>query len=84
MHFLVPAAADAAPKFHRDLISPIGSESATNGGGGKVVTFTGKTHVVWQDPTKQGYFNRLRSLDHASGEWSETFTLHRTWNGRPA
>ena len=69
--------ADAAPKFHRDLISSIGSESATNGGGGKVVTFAGKTHVVWQDSTKQGYFNRVRSLDHASGEWSDTFTLNR-------
>jgi len=46
-------------------------------GGGKVVTFGDKTHVVWQDSTKQGYFNRVRSPDHATGEWSETFTLNQ-------
>ena len=46
------------------LISPIGSERATSGGGNKIVTFQGKTHVVWQDVTEEGYFK----------EWLDTFT----------
>ena len=64
------------PDGSRELISAIGSEAATAGEGGKIATFGGKTHVVWQDRTKQGYFNVVRSLDHATGEWSETFTLN--------
>jgi len=59
------------------LISSTGSERATSGAGNKIVTFGGKTHVVWQDVSEKGYFNRVRSFDHASGKWSEPFTLNR-------
>ena len=59
------------------LISSTGSERATSGAGNKIVTFGGKTHVVWQDVTSEGYFNRVGSLDHATGRWSEPFTLNK-------
>jgi len=33
---------------------------------------------VWQDATDDGsYFNRLRSFDHTTRRWSETFTLNQ-------
>lgn len=54
----------------------IGSEAATNGGG-KISTYGGKTHVVWQDSTRRGYLNRMRTLDHDSGKWIKSFTLNR-------
>ncbi len=60
----------------RDRISTIGSERATSGGGNKIVTYRGRTHVVWQDATKEGYFNRIRTLDHATGTWGATVTLN--------
>ena len=58
-------------------ISTIGSERATSGGGNKIATYDGKTHVVWQDATAEGYFNRVRTLDHATGEWSDPITLNK-------
>ena len=59
------------------LISTIGSERATSGGGNKIVSYQGRIHVVWQDATKDGYFNRVRTLDHATGKWSGTVTLNK-------
>ncbi len=56
------------------LISEQGSERATCDYG-KVVTFNGKTHVVWQDVTRTGYLNRVRCYDHAADEWSGPVTL---------
>lgn len=65
-------------KVTQQIISSIGSERATSGSGVKIVTFGGKTHVVWQDANEKGaYLNRVRSLNKASGEWSEPFTLNR-------
>ena len=64
-----PAQAD------RFLLSPIGSERATSGFGNKIVTFGGKTHVVWQDSTQDGYFARIRTLDRKTGQWSPTYTI---------
>jgi hypothetical protein len=61
----------------RQRISTIGSERATSGGGNKIVTYRGKTHVVWQDVTEDGYFNRVRTLDHTTGTWSEAVTLNK-------
>jgi len=61
--------AEEAARVSRDLVSSIGSEAATNGGGGKVVSFGNKIHVVWQDSTKEGYFNCVRSFDCESEEW---------------
>ena len=53
-----------------DLLSTAGSQSATNEGGNKIVTVGRRTHVTWQDVTPEGYFNRARTLDLDSGEWS--------------
>lgn len=58
-------------------ISEQGSERATCAYGNTIVTYEGKTHVVWQDVTRQGYFNKIRTLDHATGEWSTTVTLNK-------
>jgi len=58
-------------------ISSEGSERATSGSGGKIVSFNGRTHVVWQDATEDGYFNRIRSFDQETREWSPTFTLNQ-------
>ena len=58
-----------------DLLSTAGSQSATNEGGNKIVTVGRRTHVTWQDVTPEGYFNRVRTLDLDSGEWSPTCTL---------
>ena len=67
-----PAAAAEAKQV---LLSSIGSERATQGNGNKIVTFRGKTHVVWQDADAKGYFARVRTLDHKTGKWSPTYTL---------
>ncbi len=60
----------------RHRISEIGSERATGGSGNKIVTYDGKTHVVWQDISREGYLNRVRSYCHRTDEWSETVTLN--------
>lgn len=59
------------------MISDVGSERATVGDGNKIVTWDGKTHVVWQDITREGYLNQVRTLHHDTGVWSETLTLGR-------
>ncbi len=64
-----------APKIHRERISAIGSERATSGNGNKIVTVDGQTHVVWQDADQDGYFARVRTLNHTTGRWSTTYTL---------
>lgn len=65
-------------KHDRHLVSSTGSERATSGAGGKIVTFAGKTSIVWQDATAEGaYLNRVRSFDHASETWSAPFTLNQ-------
>jgi hypothetical protein len=58
------------------LVSQQGSERATSGGGGKLVTRDGKTHIVWQDSTPAGYFNRVRTFAHERGEFTAPFTLN--------
>ena len=55
-----------------DLLSSAGSQAATNEAGNKVVTVGRRTHVTWQDVTPEGYFNRVRTLDLDSGDWSVT------------
>ena len=59
------------------LVSEIGSERATSTFGNKLVTYGEKTHVVWQDATSpvREYLNEVRTLDHGTGQWSETVTL---------
>jgi hypothetical protein len=63
--------------MNKHLISEAGSERATSGAGNKIITHDGKTHIVWQDSTEEGYFNQIRSFDHESGNWSDTFTLNQ-------
>ncbi len=57
------------------LISHQGSERATNHSG-KIINHDGRTHVIWQDVTRDGYFNRVRSLDHTT-VWSPPVTLNQ-------
>ena len=56
-------------------VSGHGSERATVGNGNKIVHYQGKTHVVWQDVTREGYVNQVKSYDHSTGKWSEPFAL---------
>ncbi|MBN4073926.1 BNR-4 repeat-containing protein [bacterium AH-315-E10] len=67
-------------KLEKKRISEIGSERATSGGGNKIVTYEGKTHIVWQDVTEDGYLNQIRTLNHKSGKWSDTFMLNKGLN----
>ena len=41
----------------------------------KIVTLGGKTHVTWLDSEGEGFWVRVRTLDHAGGAWSETYTV---------
>jgi hypothetical protein len=59
------------------LLSEEGSERATVGAGNMIVTVNGKTHVVWQAADKTGYKSMFRTLDRATGKWSEPVTLNR-------
>ncbi len=74
------------------IVSKQGSEKATTGGGGKVVTRDGKTHVVWQDlvspvsykksgadnvPLSDGYLNQVCTFDHATGQFTKPVTLNK-------
>lgn len=56
------------------LISAQGSERATNDSG-KIITFDGRTHVAWQDVTRQGYYNLVRTFDHATQQWGDPVVL---------
>jgi hypothetical protein len=67
------AADPAAPA----LLSGHGSERATTGPGNNIVTWAGKTHVVWQESDAKGYWCHIRTLDHATGEWSALVRLGR-------
>ncbi|MHC4399788.1 MAG: BNR-4 repeat-containing protein [Planctomycetota bacterium] len=52
----------------------------------KIVTLDGKTHVAWLDSAGDGFQVRVRTLDHASGTWSEAFTVGEAYDnhGGPA
>ena len=50
------------------------NRAATNDSG-KIIAFEGKTHLIWQDVTCEGYPNRVRSYDAAADTWSEPVTL---------
>ena len=79
-------AAAPAQSGSGEIISTIGSERATTGNNNKIVTHNGKTHVVWQDSTEDGYFNRVRTLEHQTGKWSATTTFNkaRSNHARPS
>ena len=59
------------------LISNVGSERATTGAGNKIVTFRGKTHVVWQEAARLGYFNKVRTFNHDTRQWSNEVSLNQ-------
>jgi hypothetical protein len=42
---------------------------------GKIITFQGRTHVTWLDTPPEGFRIKIRTLDHASGQWSPTVTV---------
>ncbi|MFO1447173.1 MAG: BNR-4 repeat-containing protein [Opitutaceae bacterium] len=42
---------------------------------GKIVTFQGRTHVTWLDTPPEGFRIRIRTLDHRTGQWSQTWTV---------
>lgn len=69
------AIADDTRMVHRELISSIGSERATSGNGNKITTVDGKTPFVWQDANNEGYFARVRTLEHKTSQWSPVHTL---------
>ena len=65
--------ADPADLF---LLSSEGSGRATAYlESGKIVTFRGRTHVAWLDTPPEGFRIRIRTLDHATGTWSEAWTI---------
>lgn len=82
---------DAKADQYYDCISEQGSERATSSFGNRIVSVSGKVHVVWQDarepsPTSgiedafykkpySDYPARVRTLDVASGTWSPTVTI---------
>lgn len=52
----------------------------------KIISFAGRTHAAWLDTPEEGFRVRIRTLDHASGEWSKTITIGEADNnhGGPA
>lgn len=42
---------------------------------GKIITFQGRTHVAWLDTPAEGFRIRIRTLDHATGQWSQSWTV---------
>ncbi len=53
----------------RPSISPGAGPSSRRGGARR------RTHLIWQDVTREGYPNRVQSWDHKTAEWSEPTTL---------
>lgn len=60
----------------RVLLSAEGSGRATAyGESPKIITFDGKTHAAWLDTPEEGFRVRIRTLDHATGEWGPATTI---------
>ena len=57
------------------LVSAQASERATVGMGAMIVTIGDRTHMVWQDSTREGYLARARTLDRTTGQWSDAVTV---------
>lgn len=41
----------------------------------KIISHQGKTHVTWLDTPNEGFRIKARTLDQASGEWTEEVTI---------
>jgi hypothetical protein len=81
----LPALAFAATK--NTLLSDIGCGRATGyAEANKIITHDGKTHVAWIDSPPEGFRIRVRTLDHASNEWSPMYTIGEGYDnhGGPA
>ena len=52
----------------------------------KIVTLGDAVHVAWLDSVADGFRVRIRTLDRASGTWSETHTIGEAYDnhGGPA
>lgn len=60
----------------REVLSTNGSGRATGyAEANKIVSFQGKTHVAWLDSNRNGFEVKIRTCDHASGGWSEAYTI---------
>lgn len=58
------------------LLSDTGSGRATAYlESGKIITFQGRTHVTWLDTPPEGFRIKIRTLDHATGQWSPAVTV---------
>jgi hypothetical protein len=58
------------------LLSGEGSGRATAyAASPKIITFDGKTHAAWLDTPEEGFRIRIRTLDHATGEWGTATTI---------
>lgn len=71
--------APLAPEYQpadRFVLSTQGSGRATAySEANKIVTFGGKTHASWLDVGEEGFRVRIRTLDHATGTWSDAYTI---------
>jgi len=57
------------------VLSEIGCDRATGYGmSHKIITWGEKTHVAWLD-YDGGYYAKVRTFDHTTGQWSPTYTL---------
>lgn len=58
------------------LISADGSGRATGyGGANKIITYDDKTHLTWVDSDSTGFSVQVKTLDRATGDWSDTYTV---------
>ncbi len=58
------------------LLSSSGSGRATAyTDSNKIISHQGKTHVTWLDTPNEGFRIKIRTLDQASGEWTEEVTV---------
>lgn len=70
------SAADVTGDARSFLLSDHGCGRATGyAEANKIVTLGDRTHVAWLDSVAEGFRVRVRTLDSASGRWSETVTL---------
>ena len=71
----------------RFVLSDLGCGRATGyAEANKIVTAHGKTHVSYLDSPPEGFRVRIRTLDHATGAWSPTYTIDEGYDnhGGPA
>ena len=73
---IAPRYATGESPAERLVLSEVGCGRATGyAEANKIVTWQGKTHVAWLDSPPEGFRVRIRTLDHASGTWSPTYTV---------